>query len=82
VRHLGARGRTTHSQVLVGTTMPTLVMAKGKLPAGLKLTKTSGKLTITGKAKASAAGRHVLTFTATNVMGQTHHKLTIVVKRG
>lgn len=58
-----------------------LTVTKGRAPAGMRISTQAGKLVVSGKAKASAIGRHTLKVRATNLMGSATHTLTIVVKR-
>jgi hypothetical protein len=76
-----ARGQkvklTIHS---TGYPVPALALT-GKLPAGLKATKASGKLTITGTVSTTATiGKYSITVTATNAAGKATKKITITVK--
>jgi hypothetical protein len=64
-----------------GKPTPTLVLSKGHLPKGLSFHKGTGKASITGRAKTSAVGTYHLKVKATNLMGKTTHRLTLVVKR-
>jgi len=64
-----------------GKPTPTLVLSKGHLPKGLSFHKGTGKASITGRAKKSAVGTYHLKVRATNLMGKTTHRLTLVVKR-
>lgn len=60
--------------------MPALTWT-GKLPAGLKAKKASGKLTISGTVSTSATtGKHTITVTAANSAGTATKKITITVK--
>jgi hypothetical protein len=52
------------------------------LPKGLSFHKGKGKASFTGRAKKSAVGPYHLKVRATNLMGKTTHRLTLVVKRG
>ena len=65
-----------------GRPTPALVLSKGHLPKGLSFHKGKGKASITGRAKKSAVGTYHLKVRATNLMGKTTHRLTLVVKRG
>ena len=64
-----------------GQPTPVLVLSKGHLPKGLSFHKGKGKASITGRAKTSAVGTYHLKVKATNLMGKTTHRLTLVVKR-
>ena len=65
-----------------GKPTPALVLSKGHLPKGLSFHKGTGKASITGRATRSAVGTYHLKVRATNLMGKTTHRLTLVVKRG
>jgi hypothetical protein len=64
-----------------GKPAPVLRLRKGPLPRGLRFHRGTGRATITGTPKRSAAGRYHLRVRATNPMGSDVHALTLVVRR-
>lgn len=64
-----------------GSPTPALRKVGGHLPRGLSLHRHDGQITISGRPKPSAVGRHRLRVRATNLMGQDAHRLTLVVRR-
>ncbi len=73
--------RKTFTVHASGSPRPRITLVKGKLPAGLTFHAGTGSATISGKAKASAAGTHKVTLEATNLRGTVKQVLRIVVKR-
>jgi hypothetical protein len=80
VVHVGRRARVTLRGT--GTPTPSLKVTRGMAPMGMRVTKRAGRLTITGKPRAGALGRHTLGVKVTNPTGSATRTLTIVVKRG
>lgn len=77
--HVGKR--KTFSVHASGSPSPRIRLVKGKLPAGLTFHAGKGTATVSGKAKRSGAGTHLITLRATNLRGTVHQVLRIVVKR-
>lgn len=79
VVHVGRRATITLRST--GRPAARFAVTRGRAPAGMRIVERAGRLTVSGRAKPSAVGRHTLRVSATNILGRASHTLTIVVRR-